>query len=168
MRPIISIVGKANSGKTTLLEKLIAELRQREYNVAVIKHVAEDVELDTKGKDSWRFSQAGSEVVAISSPHQLAVFRKVKHDLSPQEISRTFDGEYGIILTEGFKQANTYKIEVHRKDQGKDLVSNSKQLLAVVTDETLEVDTPQFDREDVGKITDLIESKVLTHSAEEK
>ena len=168
MRPIVSIVGKANSGKTTLLEELISELKQRGYSVAVIKHAAEDFELDTKGKDSWRFGQAGSEMVAISSPHQLAVFRKVKHDLSPREISRSFDGEYDIILTEGFKQANTYKIEVHHKDQGKDLVSNPEQLLAVVTDEPLEMDMLQFAQEDVGKITDLIESKVLMHFTEGK
>ncbi|MFC1929399.1 molybdopterin-guanine dinucleotide biosynthesis protein B [Chloroflexota bacterium] len=168
MRPIISIVGKANSGKTTLLEKLITELKQRGYSVAIIKHASEDVELDTKGKDSWRFSQAGSDTVAISSPHQLAVFRKIKHDLSPQEISHSFGGEYDIILTEGFKQANTYKIEVHHKDQGKDLVSNPEQLLAVVTDEPLEMDMLQFAQEDVGKITDLIESKVLMHFTEGK
>jgi molybdopterin-guanine dinucleotide biosynthesis protein B len=151
-----------------LLEKLIAELKQRGYSVAVIKHAAEDPELDSKGKDSWRFSQAGSEAVAVSSPHQLAVFRKVKHDLTPREIARSFDEEYDIILTEGFKQADTHKIEVHRGDQGRDLVSNPGQLLAVVTDEPLEIDTPQFAREDVSKVTDLIESKVITHYAGEK
>ena len=64
MRPIISIVGKSESGKTTLLESLIIELKQRGYKVAIIKHAGEDFELDKQSKDSWRLSQAGSEVVA--------------------------------------------------------------------------------------------------------
>lgn len=168
MRPIVSIVGRANSGKTTLLEQLIAELKKRGYRTAVIKHTGEDVELDKEGKDSWRFSQAGSEAVAISSPHKLAVFRKVSHDLSPQEVSRAIDGEYDIILTEGFKQADTHKIEVHRKDLGRDLVSNPEHLFALVTDEPLETDVPQFAQEDIGKIVDLVESKILAHLTEEK
>ena len=65
MRPIISIVGKSESGKTTLLEGLITKLKQRGYKVAVIKHAGEDFELDVVNKDSWRFSQAGSTVSAI-------------------------------------------------------------------------------------------------------
>ena len=67
MPPIISIVGKSESGKTTLLESLIARLKERDYKVVVIKHSAEDFELDEVGKDTWRFSQASSEASAISS-----------------------------------------------------------------------------------------------------
>ena len=79
MRPIISIVGKSESGKTTLLEGLIIELKQRGYKVAVIKHASKDFELDKVGKDSWRLSQVGSEVVAISSPHKLAIIKQVEY-----------------------------------------------------------------------------------------
>ncbi len=161
MRPIISIVGKSDSGKTTLLESLISELKQRGYKVAVIKHALEDIELDKEGKDTWRFSQVGSDVVAISSPHKLALMKKLERDFSPQELSSFIVWDYDLILTEGFKQSGTVKIEVHRKEQGEGLLSPGKQLIAVVTDEPLDVDVPQFSTGEVQGLTDLIENKFL-------
>ncbi|MFQ5996740.1 MAG: molybdopterin-guanine dinucleotide biosynthesis protein B, partial [Dehalococcoidales bacterium] len=134
MPPIISIVGKSESGKTTLLEGLITILKQRGYKVAVIKHAAEDFELDTVNKDSWRFRQAGSEVSAISSTHHLAVIKNLEHDLAPQELANFIGLDYDLILTEGFKQSDHPKIEVHRKEQGKELLNQPERLLAVVTD----------------------------------
>lgn len=166
MQPIISIVGKSESGKTTLLEGLIGGLKQRGYKVAAIKHSGEDFELDTANKDSWRFSQAGSEVSAISSAHQLAIMKKLERDLEPRELAQFIGADYDLMLTEGFKQSNHLKIEVHRKEQGKELLSPPQQLLAVVTDEPLSVDVPQFSREEVTEIVDLIEKTVLTQRQE--
>jgi len=167
MQPIISIVGKSESGKTTLLEGLIIELKQRGYKVAVIKHSGEDFELDEVSKDSWRFSQAGSEVSAISSARKLAIIKNLEHDLSPQELSHFIWWDYDLILTEGFKQSHHPKIEIHRKEQGKELLSPPEQLLAVVTDEPLDVEVPQFSREEVPKIADLIERTLLTQHRED-
>lgn len=164
---IISIVGKSESGKTTLLEGLIARLKQRGYRVAVIKHSAEDVELDTVNKDSWRFSQAGSEVSAVTSSHKMAVFKNMAHDLSPQELSQFIGSDYDMILTEGFKQGNHPKIEVHRQEQGKELVSSPEQLLAVVTDEPLNVEAPQFSKDEVPLIVDLIENTLNAQNGED-
>ena len=166
MYPIISIVGKSDSGKTTLLEGLIAELKRRCYRVAVIKHASEDFEFDKTGKDTWRFSKAGSDVAAIGSPHKLAVIKQIEHDLDPQELSHFIAWDCDILLTEGYKQNSYPKIEVHRKEQGKDLVSIPQQLLAVVTDEPLEVDVPQFSRNEVVKIANLIENNLLTQQKE--
>jgi len=162
MQPIISIVGKSDSGKTTLIEGLIMELKQRDYRVAVIKHAGDDFELDEVSKDSWRFSQAGSEVSAISSARKLAVVKNLERDLSPQELSYLIWGDYDLILTEGFKQSNHPKIEIHHKEQGNQLLSPPEQLLAVVTDEHLNVDVPQFSRNDVPEIANLIERTLLT------
>ncbi|MFQ6122070.1 MAG: molybdopterin-guanine dinucleotide biosynthesis protein B [Dehalococcoidales bacterium] len=166
MQPIISIVGKSESGKTTLLEGLIIELKQRGYQVATIKHSSKDFELDKVSKDSWRFSQAGSEVSAISSAHKLAVIKNLERDLSPQELSHFIWSDYDLILTEGFKQSSHPKIEIHRKEQGKELLSPPEQLLAVVTDEPLGVDVPQFSRDEVPKIADLIEKTLLAQRKE--
>lgn len=167
MRSIISIVGKSESGKTTLLEGLIIELKQRGYRVAVIKHASDDFELDKVGKDSWRFSQAGSDVVAISSPKKLAVIKQIEHDLNPQELFHFIDGDYDLLLTEGFKQGSTPKIEVHRKEQGEGLLCPPPQLLAVVTDEPLSVDVPQFTKEEVRGLADLIENRLLAQRKED-
>ena len=167
MQPIISVVGKSKSGKTTLLESLTAELKQRGYRVAIIKHSGDDFELDTVSKDTWRFSQAGSEVSAINSAHNLAVFRQVERNLNPQELPRFIGWDYDLILTEGFKKANMPKIEVHRKEQGEGLLCPLPQLLAVVTDEPLDIAVPQFSKDEIKKIADLIEERILTQSKED-
>ncbi len=166
MHPIISIVGKSNSGKTTLIESLVVELKKRGYRVAVAKH-ATDFELDKAGKDSWRFSQAGGEVVAINSPSELAIIKKLDHDLTPQELSRLLAFDYDLLLAEGFKQTNTPKIEVHRKEQGKEVLSPPAQLLAVVTDESLEVDVPQFTKDNTKGLADVIDNWLREQESED-
>ncbi|OGO19675.1 MAG: molybdopterin-guanine dinucleotide biosynthesis protein B, partial [Chloroflexi bacterium RBG_16_50_9] len=69
--PVVAFAGKSGVGKTTLLEKVVRELKIRGLRVAVIKHSHHDIEIDQPGKDSWRFARAGSDVVAISSPGKL-------------------------------------------------------------------------------------------------
>jgi len=161
MPPIISIVGKSDSGKTTLLEALIKVLGQRGYRVAVIKHAADGFELDMPDKDSWRLSQAGSEVSAISSKDRLAIIRRLKNDLNPQELLPYVGADCDLVLTEGFKRYPCPKIEIVRGEQGSDLVSPPEQLLAIVTDKPLGVNCPQFDKGEAAKIADLIEQKYL-------
>jgi molybdopterin-guanine dinucleotide biosynthesis protein B len=160
MRSIISIVGKSSSGKTTLLEKLIAELKRRGHRVAIVKHSHHADALDTADKDTWRFTQAGSELSAINSLDHLAIYRRMDHYFDPQEISSFILWDYDIILTEGFKGSPYPKIEVHRAAQGKDLVADNGLLLAVVTDEPLEVKVPQYSHDDVAGIADLIQSRI--------
>ncbi|MFC1942816.1 molybdopterin-guanine dinucleotide biosynthesis protein B [Chloroflexota bacterium] len=166
MRSIISFVGKSGSGKTTLLESVIAELKQRGYKVAIIKHSHHANELDTAKKDTWRFSKAGCVLSAINSLDNLAIYRHIEDYFDPQEISNFVLWDYDIILTEGFKSSNYPKIEVHRKEQGGDLVTEPQQLLAVVTDEPLAVDVPQFASGDVTKIADIIENTILLQRKE--
>ena len=168
MHSMISIVGKSEAGKTTLLESLIVELKQRGYKVAIIKHASKDLELDEVGKDSWRLSQVGSEVTAVSSPEKLVIIRPIKQDLSLPELSRFIVGDYDLILTEGFKRSSTPKIEVHRKEQGDKLLCPPQQLLAVVTDEPLDIDVPQFAKDEIQGLADLIENKQLAQSGEDK
>jgi len=167
MQPIISIVGKSNSGKTTLLENLIIELKQRGYKVAVIKHADNILELDTVNKDSWRLSQAGSELSMISSAQKLAIFKNITPDFSPEELSHFIYWDYDLLLTEGFKTSNYPKIEVHRKEQGSDLVSPPEQLVAVVTDEPLKIEVPQFASDESNKIADIIETEILAQPKED-
>ncbi len=167
MLPIVSIVGKSNSGKTTLLESLISTLKGRGYRVGAIKHSAEDVEFDTVNKDSWKFTRAGSAVSALCSFQRLAVFKKLEQDPEPAELARFVCPDCDLVLTEGFKRSNNFKIEVHRREQGPGLLNPPGKLLAVVTDEALETEAPQFSREEIGKIADLIEEGVLRGQPED-
>ncbi|MBI2868632.1 MAG: molybdopterin-guanine dinucleotide biosynthesis protein B [Chloroflexi bacterium] len=155
MHPIISIVGRSKTGKTTLLEALIAELKSRGYRLATIKHSAEDVEFDKADKDTWRFTRAGSDLSAISSRSKLAVFKDLDYDFDPLDLARFICWDYDLILTEGFKKRGFPKIEVHRN--GDELISPPEQLLAVVTGELLEVGVPQFSPRQVKEIASLVE-----------
>jgi len=161
MRSIISIVGKSGSGKTTLLEKLITELKSRGNKVAIIKHSHHKDDLDTSAKDTWRFTQAGTELSAINSLDHLAIYRRMDNFFDPQEISNFVIWDYDILLTEGFKGSNYPKIEVHRSEQGKELLTDPKLLLAVVTDEPLAINVPQFSRDDVAGIANIIEKETI-------
>jgi len=151
-----------------MLEGLIAELRQRGHKVAIVKHSHHAYELDRAAKDTWRFSQAGSELSAIKSADNLAIFRRMDHYFDPQEISNFVLWDYDLILTEGFKGSSYPKIEVHRKEQGGDLLTDPQQLIAVVTDEPLAVDVPQFSSNELPKIADLIEKTIIVNHREDE
>ncbi len=82
MPPIVSIVGRAKSGKTTLMEKLIGELKSRGYRVATIKHTPQGMSLDKPDKDSWRHLNAGSEATIVSSPDKVVLIKPVGREIT--------------------------------------------------------------------------------------
>jgi molybdopterin-guanine dinucleotide biosynthesis protein B len=162
MIPILSIVGKSNSGKTTLLEKLIAELVARGWRVATIKHNKHGFNIDHEGKDSYRHKKAGALTTVVSSPHQLALVQDVDHDHSFEEIRDKFISGVDIILTEGFKINDYPKIEVYRTELKRDLISKKEDgLIAVAADNKLELDVPCLDINNPMMIADFIEETFL-------
>jgi molybdopterin-guanine dinucleotide biosynthesis protein B len=165
--PVVCVVGKSGVGKTTVMERLVAELKKRGYRVATIKHNVHGFDIDHEGKDTWRYAQAGSDMVAIGSPQKLAIIRKVDHDHTLAELQRFIGPDFDIILAEGFKQEKAPKIEVHRKELGPDLVSAKEELLAIATDEALKIDTPQYTLEDARGMVDLIEKRFFDREKED-
>lgn len=155
MAPIVSIIGKSKSGKTTLIEKLIPELKSRGYRVATIKHTPDDVTLDEPGKDSWRHIQAGSEATIIRTSTQVTLIKPVT-EATIEEMARLFGEDYDIVLAEGFKQDNAPKIEVHRRQVGPPL-KNVKKLAAIASDEPLDTKVRQFSLDDITGLVDLLE-----------
>jgi len=156
MPPIVSIVGKSKSGKTTLMEELIGELKSRGYRVGTIKHTPQGMTFDELDKDSWRHIQAGSEATAVSAPNKVVLIKPVTQALTLDEVARLVGEDCDIILTEGFKQGNAPKIEVHRREVGPPL-SAVKKLIAIATDEPLETKTRQFSLQDIEGLADLLE-----------
>ena len=156
MPPIVSIVGRAKSGKTTLIEKLLRELTSRGYRVATVKHAPGGMSFDEPDKDGWRHLQAGSEATIVSSPDKMVLIRPVADEITLDEVTRILGEDYDIILTEGFKHDNAPKIEVHRSKVGPPL-RGIKKLIAVATDEPLEIKTRQFSLEDIKGLADLLE-----------
>lgn len=164
--PIISVVGRSDSGKTTLLEKLIPELKRRGYRVATVKHHAHPgFEIDQPGKDTWRHAQAGSDHVVIAAPDKVASIRRVDREPSLDEIA-TGITDVDIILTEGYKRANTPKIEVVRAARSSEPICAPDELVALATDVRLDLDVPQLDLEDAAGLADLIEERFLLSEPE--
>jgi molybdopterin-guanine dinucleotide biosynthesis protein B len=166
MRSIISFVGKSSSGKTTLLEKVIAELKKRGHKVAIVKHSHHKDDLDTAAKDTWRFTKAGSELSAINSLDHLAIYRRMDEFFDPQDIAKYVLWDFDIILTEGFKGSNYPKIEIHRAEQGDELLTDPKLLIAVVTDKPLAITVPQYAHDDIKGIVDIIEKTAASQEIE--
>jgi molybdopterin-guanine dinucleotide biosynthesis protein MobB len=159
--PIVSIVGKSQSGKTVLMEQLIAEFKRRGYKIAALKHSRGGVEVDHPGKDSWRYAQAGSDAVLISSSDKLAFIKSLDHDLDVEEIMPIVGPEFDLVLIEGFKKSKIPKIEVHRKKLGDDLLCSPEELSAIVTDEPLDTDIPQLLWGDTVAVADFIEKNFV-------
>lgn len=162
MIPIVSIVGKSNSGKTTLMEKLIAELVRRGYKVATIKHDVHGFEIDREGKDSWRHKKAGAHTVIISSPQKIALIRDVDHDAELTEIRENYIRDVDIILSEGFKRNSQPKIEVFRQELNQDLLCQKEDnLIAIASNQPFQIGIPCFDINDACGLVNLIEEKFL-------
>jgi molybdopterin-guanine dinucleotide biosynthesis adapter protein len=162
MIPILSIVGKSNSGKTTLIEKMIVELVRRGHRVATIKHNRHGFQVDHEGKDSWRHKQAGARTTVIASPHQVAVVEDAERDYDISELVDRYIRGVDIVLSEGFKKNPHPKIEVNRSAMKQELLSTRQDnLLAVASDRKLEAGVPCFDINDTVGLVNLIEERFL-------
>ena len=158
--PVISIVGRSNSGKTTYLEKVIRELKARGYRVATIKHDVHGFEMDKPGKDTWRHAQAGADVVCISSPAKMAMIKKVEQELALDDVIACIS-DVDIIFTEGYKQERKQKIEIYRKAVCDTPLCPKSELLAIATDTPLYDDIPQFPLDDAGELALFLEAVIL-------
>lgn len=160
MTPIISIVGKSESGKTTLIEKLIPELKKRGHRVGTIKHATHGFEIDREGKDSFRHKAAGADTVIVASHDGIAMVKN-GGSVNLDSLSAYFS-DMDVVLTEGYKRENKPKIEVFRKARHNEpLCREDNNLVALVTDDDADLGVPKFGLEDVKGIADLIEKKFL-------
>lgn len=151
--PIYSFIAYSGTGKTTLLEKLIAEFKSRELRVAAIKHDAHDFDIDHEGKDSWRFTRAGADITVITSAAKTAIMenRTVTLEALLGKIT-----DVDVILTEGYKSGTWPKIAVKRRATGKPFPPEAESFFAVVTDSAEETDSPCFAIDDVSGLADFI------------
>jgi molybdopterin-guanine dinucleotide biosynthesis protein B len=154
--PILSFVGRSNSGKTTLIERLIPELVVAGYRVATIKHAGHGFDLDTEGKDSWRHKRAGASSVIVVSKGSLALFADVSDEIKVEELrDRFLDERIDLIIAEGWKSEGYHKIVVLRDHLGEVPVSPDG-LLAVVSNQPVDLAVPCLHPDDVQALRDLI------------
>ncbi len=153
---LVAFAGFSNSGKTTVLEKLIREMTLRGLRVGTIKHDVHGFEMDRPGKDTWRHKQAGASATIISSPRQIGMVKDVDHDHDPLELAQLLPG-MDLILLEGYKRADIPKIEIYRSGVSKNRCCvNDPNLMAVVSDIEQDNGVPCFGHNDISAIADFL------------
>ncbi len=160
--PIVSFVGRSNSGKTTLLERLIPLLQQRGYRVGVIKHtLRQDIETDIPGTDTRRMWDAGADHVAFVTADRIVHTRRCA-EAPTLEMALAGVHDVDIIIAEGFKRGTFPKIEVTRAARDPNLIPDVEGRIACVTDvPDLACDLPHFELDDVAALADFIENTVI-------
>lgn len=160
MRPlVIGIAGWKNSGKTTLTERLIAELTARGKRVASVKHAHHAFRIDEEGTDSARHRRAGAQQVAIVSGARWALMRELKGAADPplEETLARLDPS-DIVIVEGYKRAPIAKIEVRRAAApGEPLADGDANVIAIAADTRVAgARVPVFSIDDIAGIADFI------------
>jgi molybdopterin-guanine dinucleotide biosynthesis protein MobB len=150
--PIVSIVGKKNSGKTTLTVALAAELKRRGWRVATLKHGHHAFETDQPGRDSWRhFHEGEAEATIMAGAGKIALVMRIDGEPDPERLVREFYAGrgYHLVLVEGYKFGPFPKVEVFRRAQHEHPVYDAADLesashfMAIVTDDpALDADIP--------------------------
>lgn len=162
LSPAVSFIARSGTGKTTLVTKLISELKSRGYKVGAIKHDAHKFEIDHPGKDSYRFTESGADSMLISSSSKLALVKQYEKPPQIEEMIRDYFADVDIVLIEGFKQIGLPKIEVHRQEHGATLLCRGEKydssLLAVASDSDLDLDVPLLDLNRPDQVVDFLVS----------
>ena len=112
--PAVAVVGRHNSGKTTLVVKLIEELVARGHDVGSVKHHhRENFEIDIPGKDSYRHRHAGASETVIAAPGQVARIKSISGELECAQIVRSMPG-HDIVIVEGYRKSGLPTVEIMR------------------------------------------------------
>ena len=162
--PIVTVVGYSDAGKTTIIEKLVPELKRRGYRVGTVKHAAHGFAVDREGKDSWRHQKAGADIVAVAGPDKIAMVINTP-DETLQTLRRMMT-EVDLIVAEGFKSALMPKLEVLRQAvHANPLFLEDPDLFALVTDVAVPAPAANglsmFGLDDIPALADLIVERFL-------
>ena len=158
--PLLGFIGNSNSGKTTLLTALIADLTAAGLKVGAVKHHHRSFTIDHEGKDSQRFTAAGARKTIITGPEQTALVEQTEKQLPLEDLAATYLQDLDLILVEGFKQIEIPKIEVQRQALGLPLLSRGinpdPNLIAVISDQKQTLDVPLFALDEISAISTFI------------
>lgn len=153
--PVMGFAAWSGTGKTTVLEAVVRELKKRGLRLAVIKHDVHGLDPEGPGKDSWRYRQAGADAVILAGPEE--------HRSLPELVQSVREAD--LILVEGFKNEPVPRIGLARKATGKGFTAPTDTFAAVITDEEIETKCPRFSFEDTVGIAEFImeQTKDFTH-----
>lgn len=162
MPPVLALIGRPNSGKTTLIEKLIPALVEKGVRVGTIKHHHGKIQIDTPGKDTWRHKKAGASVVLLSSPFGIGLVQDTAGDTPVEDIVSLYFQGVDLVIAEGYKWSILPKIEVYRSTlNDKPMQEPGETLIATVSDVEIRPGLPWFKPEDVFLLADFIQEKII-------
>lgn len=158
---VIGVAGWKNSGKTTLVERLVAELTRRGWTVATVKHAHHAADIDREGTDSFRHRQAGAREVMLVTGRRWALMHELSGDDEPSlsdMLARLSPCD--IVVVEGFKASGHPKIEARRlAARDRTPLPASANVVAIAADHSIEgAAVPVLDLDDIAAIADLAES----------
>ncbi len=170
MAPVIInlVAARSKTGKTTILEKLLPELKQRGLRVAALKGNLKEYDLDLPGKDSWRFARAGADISGFTTPDQYILLGTAHGNStgngSIEAVSRLLK-DFDLIIIEGNKKSSYPKIEVFRREPGSKPLLPDNTVAVITDDKTLDLDLPLFAMEDTAGLADFICNQISNPGA---
>ena len=160
---VIGVAGFKNAGKTTLVEKLVAELTRRGHRISTVKHAHHSFDIDHEGRDSFRHRAAGASEVAVVSRHRWAIIHELRGDGEPSldEILAKL-APCDLVIVEGYKRDAHGKIEVRNVPLGHpELAGTDSTIVAIAANTPVEkAPVPVFDRDDVQTLATFIETEM--------
>ena len=160
MKHIINIIGRSNSGKTTLITKLIEEYKKQGYSVAVLKSTSTQITMCDEKKDTEKFREAGASADMISNENKLVLYSVLK-DNSPKHLIEKYFNDIDIVIVEGYKHEEfaDVRLEVIGDKYNSPLFKTDiKGIQAIVSDEEIESSFEIFKRNDILGIMKFVKS----------
>ncbi|HJR43768.1 MAG TPA: molybdopterin-guanine dinucleotide biosynthesis protein B [Gemmatimonadaceae bacterium] len=172
--PMVAVVGKKHSGKTTLTVRLAAELGRRGHRVMTIKHGSHTFNIDPATTDTYRhYHEGGAAKVAMVSPDKFALIERWSDELTAEEVATRFMSDADVVVCEGFTRSGLPKIEIFRGETHAaplydPSAPESSTYLAIVTDRPdFGARCPVFSLGDegwLGSVVDLVEREIMGRS----
>ena len=158
---VVSIIGKQNVGKTTLIRALIPRLKERGHKVGTFKHNIRKLEIDHQHKDTYKYFQSGADTVAISSHDEIAIIKRVH--IVPQigEIIEKYFNDVSIVLVEGYREDSFPKIKIIELQEVPEMENGSSEKELVLCKGG--VNSSNFSESDINKTSDFIENIISTN-----
>jgi molybdopterin-guanine dinucleotide biosynthesis protein B len=164
---ILVIVGRKKSGKTTLVEKLLAELKAKGYRLGSLKHTGHSHQFDREGTDSFRHARAGAESTLIVSPDNVVFFSASSENRDLDHLMSLLFSHCDLIIGEGFKRSKLPKIEVlDTRKHDSPICGPDDNLLAVVSEKDPGLGVPHFSGDQIHEIVEFVEARFLAEPGE--
>jgi molybdopterin-guanine dinucleotide biosynthesis protein B len=162
VRRAIGFIGYSNSGKTTLIEKLIPRFRSRGLSVSAIKNAHHGFDMDRPGKDSYRYREAGAGQVLISTTERWALLTETPRGHASLDDLLSQLAPCDLVIIEGFKsEGRIPRIEVRRSTvEDAPLYPHDPNVIAVAADFAFDCPLPVLDLNDADRIVEFITQRL--------